>query len=190
MMIAATITEVLLTIHDFFAKVSQKRNKDSDVTAAIYLLEERLLTRGQVTLYIDKVCYKQLQQLVKPKKISHEVDDLIKARIFKLKDETVEHADSIDYEALKKEQFNLLKKIEKLASRLKKRKTYDELEDIAYDSGLEWDGKTMNNRDKASKGVLKNWPGPREDAHTYLSFLEAVERKSEIERLLEIVRLK
>ena len=114
----------------------------------------------------------------------------VERALIELKDETVEPADSIDYEALKKEHFNLLKKIEKLASRLKKRKTYDELEDIAYDSGLEWDGKTMKNRDKANKGVLTNWSGPREDAHTYLSFLEAVERKSEIERLLEMVRLK
>ena len=146
------------------------------------------MTRGPRTLYIDKELVDELRDLITPKKLSTELDELIKARVLELRG-NVTPEDHIDYEASKKEHAKLVRQVEKLTSFLKGRDIYEPLETQAYASGLQWDGRLMNNLEKATKGILTGWKGVAEDAHTFISLLEAVKRKSEIERQLEKVRL-
>ena len=148
------------------------------------------MARGQVTVYIDKDWYKRLQKLVAPKPSSRELDELIKNRVLELEGEGVELENTIDYEAAKKDHLKLVKEIDRFKSLLRKHNAYDRLEDLAYECGLEWDGKEMDNLENVSTGVLNKWDGPPEDAHIFLSFLEAIKKKTEIERQLEMVRLK
>lgn len=148
------------------------------------------MPRGQVTVYIDKDWYIRLQKLVAPKPSSRELDELIKNRVLEIEGEGVELENTIDYEGAKKDHLELVKKIDRFQSLLRKHDAYDRLEDLAYECGLEWDGKVMDNLEEVSTGVLNRWDGPPEDAHIFLSFLEAIKKKTEIERQLEMVRLK
>lgn len=147
------------------------------------------MARGNVTLYIDKGRYQELKEIIRPKKISQELDDLILQRLFELRG-NVKAEDQIDYDGLKKEHVRLLKDVEKFDRLLKDRNVYERLKNLAYDSGLEWDGRILDNLDKVSKGLLTQWKGVPEDAHTFISLLEAIQRKSEIEQQLELVRLR
>ena len=146
------------------------------------------MPRGPKTLYIDKDLYRELVDLIAPKKPSTELDELILARVLELRG-NVTPEDHIDYEAIKKEHVKLLREVEKLTNLLKGREVYKQLEDLGYASGLQWNGRLMNNLEKATKGILAGWRGVAEDAHTFISLLEAVKTKSEIERQLEKVRL-
>lgn len=72
------------------------------------------MARRAVTPYLDEVVYKRLQELIKPKRVSREIDDLIRRRIAELEGGEYNPAETEDYEALKREHNRLVREAEKL----------------------------------------------------------------------------
>jgi len=83
--------------------------------------------RKTVTVYLDEAAYQRLRELIAPKTISRELDDLIKKRIAELEGKEYNPLESADYEELKREYERLLKETEKVERTLKKRGTYQKL---------------------------------------------------------------
>ena len=89
-----------------------------------FSIEGLLMARKTITLYLDEVAYKRLKELIKPKKISREIDDLIRRRIAELEGGEYNPAETEDYGALKREHNRLVREAEKLRRHLKRRKVY------------------------------------------------------------------
>ena len=111
------------------------------------------MARKAVTLYLDEVAYKRLQELIKPKKISREIDDLIKRRIAELEGREYNPLEEADYEALKREHNRLVREAEKLQRHLKRLKVYSQLLNLM-----------------------------KEDAHQFITLLETICSKRKIAR--------
>jgi len=145
------------------------------------------MARKAVTLYLDEVAYKRLQELIKPKKISREIDDLIKRRIAELEGREYNPLEEADYEALKREHNRLVREAEKLRRHLKRRKVYKQLLQLAFNLGMKED---LSNLDEVVPKILDGWDGWKEDAHQFITLLETIHSKREIERKLEEIRMR
>ena len=143
------------------------------------------MARKAVTLYLDEVAYKRLQELIKPKKISLEIDDLIKRRIAELEGGEYNPLEEADYEALKREHNQLVREAEKLRRHLKRRKVYSQLLQLAFNLGMKED---LSNLDEITPKILDSWDGWKEDAHQFITLLETIRSKREIEQKLEEIR--
>ena len=145
------------------------------------------MARKAVTLYLDEVAYKRLQELIKPKKISREIDDLIKRRIAELEGGEYNPAETADYEALKREHNQLVREAEKLRRHLKRRKVYSQLLQLAFNLGMKED---LSNLDEVVPKILDSWDGWKEDAHQFITLLETIHSKRKIEQKLEEIRMR
>ena len=85
------------------------------------------MARKAVTLYLDEDAYQRLRELIAPKTISREIDDLIRKRIADLEGREYDPLESADYEEIKREYERLLKETDKMEKTLKKRETYQKL---------------------------------------------------------------
>jgi len=81
------------------------------------------VARKAITVYLDEAAYQRLRELIAPKAISRELDDLIRKRIVELEGKEYDSLESADYEELKREYERLLKETEKMERTLKKRGT-------------------------------------------------------------------
>ena len=144
------------------------------------------MARKTITVYIDEEAYKKLRKLIKPKKISQELDDLIKQRIAELEGREYNPLEEADYEALKREHNRLVREAEKLRRHLKGRKVYRQLLQLAFNLGMKED---LSNLDEVTPRILESWDGWKEDAHQFITLLETIRSKREIERKLEEIRM-
>jgi len=138
-----------------------------------------------VTLYLDEDAYQRLRELIAPKTISREIDDLIRKRIADLEGREYDPLETADYEELKREYEKLLKETEKMERTLKKRETYQKL--VAVTAEIEEELRTKDLKVVAPE-LLDRWDGAREDAHLFISFLEKLKKLKEAERQLEEIR--
>jgi len=141
--------------------------------------------RKTVTVYLDEAAYKRLRELIAPKTISRELDDLIKKRIAELEGKEYDPLESADYEELKREYERLLKETEKMGKTLKKRGTYRNL--VAVTAEIEEELGTKDLKTVAPV-LLDRWDGNREDAHLFISFLEKLKKVKDAESQLEEIR--
>ena len=145
------------------------------------------MARKAVTLYLDEVAYKRLQELIKHKKISREIDDLIRRRIVELEGGGYNPLEDMDYEGLKREHNRLVREAEKLRRHLKRRKVYKQLLQLAFNCGMK---ENLSNLDEVTPKILDSWDGWKEDAHQFITLLETIRNKREIEQKLEEIRLR
>lgn len=142
------------------------------------------MTRKSITVYIDKGIYEKLRQLIAPKLISRELEDLMRKRIEELEGREYDPLEHIDYEALKQEYDTIIRKIDKLKGFLEKRGAYRKLLALAVKIKLN----PYRKEDYAE--ILKRWRGRREDAHQFISLIELTNKQREIEQKLEEIRLR
>jgi len=143
------------------------------------------VARKAVTLYLDEDAYQRLRELIAPKTISREIDDLIRKRIADLEGREYDPLESADYEEIKREYERLLKETDKMEKTLKKRGTYQKL--VAVTAEIEEDLGTKDLKAVAPV-LLDKWEGAREDAHLFISFLEELKALKEAESQLEKIR--
>jgi len=146
------------------------------------------VARKTITVYIDEGGYKRLRELIAPKSISRELDDLIKKRIAELEGREYNPLESADYEELKREHSRLVREVEKLERHLKRRRVYDDLLKLAYDVDVKIRERDLSNIEEIAPKILDEWDGLKEDAHQFITLLETVRDKWEIERKLEEIR--
>jgi len=143
------------------------------------------VARKAVTVYLDEAAYQRLRELIAPKTISRELDDLIRKRIAELEGKEYDPFESADYEELKREYERLLKETEKMERTLKKRGTYQKL--VAVTDEIEEELGTKDLKTVAPM-LLDRWDEDREDAHLFISFLEKLKKMKEAEKQLEEIR--
>ena len=110
-----------------------------------------IMVRKTITVYLDEDAYKRLRELIKPKKISQELDMLIKRRIAELEGREYNPLEEADYEALKREHNRLVREAEKLRRHLKRRKVYSQLLQLAFNLGMKED---LSNLDEVVPKIL------------------------------------
>jgi len=142
------------------------------------------VSKKPVTLYLSAEPYDRLKELVES--VSQEVDKLIKQRLAELEGREYSPLESVNYEALKNSHFNLVRKVDKLEKHMRKRGVYNDLLDLAYDFGL--DGDSLGNLHEVAAKMLKKWVGIKEDVHQFISLLEAVKDKKDVEKRLGRIR--
>jgi len=145
------------------------------------------MPKKAVTLYLEAESYEALKKLVYPKPVSREVDVLIKQRIAELR-EAGYTPEPVDYEALKEEYYKLSKQMDQLRKTLTKQGFFEKLASTALELGF--NQRDFSNVTETSARMLKEWKGPREPLHLFISFLEAGRDKKKIEKQLEEIRLK
>jgi len=135
--------------------------------------------------------YRRLKELVAPKSISSEVNELIRKRVAELEGREYDVFEEADYEAVKREYQSLVREADKLKKLLEKRGTRRKLLEltrrILEEKGLERVGGRLR---EVSAEILRRWKGNRDDAHLYISLLELEKKKAEASRRLEEIRLK
>lgn len=145
------------------------------------------MVKKPVTLYVSSETYDALRRLIRPKPISREVEELMRARLAELKGEDGVEAEPVDYEALKDEYYRLARYMNQLRKTLTGYRFFEKLVEAARSHGI--DEKTFGNVPEVSARLLKEWEGPREPLHLFISFMEAAQEKKRIERQLEEIRL-
>lgn len=143
------------------------------------------MARKTITVYLDEQVYNRLRELIAPKTISRELDDLIKRRIAELEGREYNPLESADYEELKREYERLVKDIEKMKRPLQKRGVYRLL--IAITDEIMTELKTEDISQIAPR-LLQNWLGRKEDVHLFINLLEAMKKKLDTEKKLEEIR--
>lgn len=144
------------------------------------------MVKRAVTLFIDGEAYQALRKAVYPKKVSHEVEDLMRKRISELEGREYAPQEHVDYEVLKRDHTRLIIEVDRLEKALVKRKVYDDLGRLAVKLGLTPD---LRNLDEVAPKLLDEYKGLKEDTHQFLSLLETVKAKREVERKLDEIRI-
>jgi len=149
------------------------------------------MTRKAVTLYLEAEPYRRLKELVAPKSVSSEVNELIRKRVAELEGREYDVFEEADYEALKSEYQRLVGEADRLKKLLEKRGTRRELFELTVETmremGVEKVGGVL---EEVSAEILRRWKGSRDDAHLYISLLELEKKKAEASKRLEEIRLK
>jgi hypothetical protein len=144
------------------------------------------LVKRAVTLFIDGEAYQALRKAVYPKKVSQEVEDLMRKRVAELEGKQYEPQEQVDLGALKRDHARLIIEVDRLEKWLRKQKAYDDLGRLAVKLGLTPD---LRNLDEVAPKLLDEYKGLKEDTHQFLSLLETVKAKREVERKLDEIRI-
>ncbi|MEM4727309.1 MAG: hypothetical protein QXD04_03545, partial [Candidatus Bathyarchaeia archaeon] len=96
--------------------------------------------------------------------------------------------DEVDYEKLKRRHNSLVREVDALEKRLVKRGVYGELRELA-EKGLGLDVENFSNLDEVTPKLLKAYKGIPEDAHQFITLLETLREKRELESQLSQYRL-
>ncbi|MEM2922244.1 MAG: hypothetical protein QXF26_08020 [Candidatus Bathyarchaeia archaeon] len=147
--------------------------------------------RRYVTFYGEADVYEKFKKLLNAKepgrKISEELNNLMKKRIMELEGRPDQEIDPVEYEALKRQHSRLDKDEETLTKKLRKRKVYDDLCSLAYKLGLDF--KNCSNADEVAPKLLKEWDGGG-DIHEFITLTETIWEKRQVERRLAEIRMK
>jgi len=130
--------------------------------------------------------YRKLRERVAPKSISQELNDLMRKRLAELEGREYNPLESANYEELKREYDRLVKQIEKMKRPLQKRGVYQRLIAITDEAIQKLRTEDIG---RIAPEILREWDGSREDAHLFISLLEATKKKLEAEKQLEEIRL-
>ena len=149
------------------------------------------MARKTITLYLEAEQYRRLRELVAPKSVSREIDELIRRRLAELEGREYDAVEEADYEALKREYHRLVREADRLKKLLEKRGTRRKLlqltRRILEEMGLERVGDRLR---EVSAKILRRWKDSKDDAHLYINLLELEKKKAEASRRLEEIRLK
>mgnify|MGYP005644912273 CR=1 FL=1 len=146
---------------------------------------------GARTLYIEDDVWERIQELVKlgyAKNASQLVNLLLAEALDRLG-----HSGrpvSMSYEALKTRHTALTRKVSDLERQLRKiyANNYRALLTLAQKLGL--DSKTFNNLDLIAPKLISQWQGNPSALHLFITLLEQIKEKREIERKLSELRKK
>jgi hypothetical protein len=144
-----------------------------------------MMSKKQVTIVVDGEVYDALRKAISPKKISYEIEDLMEKRLAELKGTEYRQEEQVDYEALKREHDRLVKEVDRQEKWLRKRKAYENLARLAVKVGLTPD---LSRLDEVAPKLRREWTGSPQDAHLFISLLEAVRARRELERKLDEIR--
>lgn len=153
------------------------------------------MTRGLgkrvVTLYLNAGSYGELKRVCSRLgvSVSSKVDEWIRKG---LQESTGEDygIEKADYEELKRAHQRLIREVDRIERYLKKRRVYNDLLKLAYDVSAKIRERDLSNIGEIAPKILSEWDGLKEDAHQFITLLETVRDKWEIERRLEETRLK
>lgn len=138
---------------------------------------------------IDRELHAWLKQYTKKHNIT--VKEFIEQKIRETMKAEGEYIEDIDlklkqYERLKKAHEKLIQKRDKLLKQLQKRKVYAPMVKLAVRLGL--DTKKLSNLDQIIPRMIREHRGNSEDLHLFITFLETVKKKEEIQNKLTQIR--
>jgi len=142
-----------------------------------------------VNLLLDYEAYEHLRKLALESgtSVSEMVNDYIRSKVAELRGGNMQlQAKAVSYEGLKSLHTRLVKEVDALERRLTKRKVYDELVGFAGQKGLNLE--TLANLEDTMPKMLSEWKGLPEDMHQFITLLETVKRKRQVEEKLAEIR--
>lgn len=142
--------------------------------------------RKVVSIYVDPEAYSEMKRLCHNTgvSVSSRIDDLIKEWVQQATGKKFAE-NPIEYEGLKREHFKIVKDLDSIQNRLLRLKVYESLKQTAVKVGL---NREYTNVREVSGRFLQEWAGLKEHAHLFITLLELVQRKHEVERQLDGVR--
>ena len=140
-----------------------------------------------VMLYLSAEPYEELKRVCRllGVSVSSKVDELIIRGLKELTGREF-NVEERSYEELKCAYKRMLREVERLKRSLQKRGVYESL--VALTDEVAEDLQTED-ASKIIPEILRRWDGDREDAHLFISLLEAANKRVEVERKLEEIRL-
>jgi len=156
----------------------------------IYLVEECECVKRPVTLYLDSEQYELLKKtcIATGVSVSVKVDELIRHSIAETTGEKGEAGNPVDYEDLKRRHIKMVAELDKLYKRLEKTKRFDDMVEFAQKLGL--DTKNFSNLTGLAPTMLEKWNGLEEHLHLFISYLELLRDKRQVEANLKETRKK
>ena len=144
------------------------------------------MVRKQTTIYLDRGKYDRLKELVAPRPISREIDDLIEQKLIEIEGEGGEYEPTkVDYEELEKEHGKKHKEITHIESLLKVE--YDEVRRVTR--RCKFNEETLELTPEIVKCILDTYEGNPANAHIYINLIELTKKRREIEEQLMEIRL-
>jgi len=144
------------------------------------------MTKTTVSIFIEAEPYDALRKAIAPKKISREIEELVRKRLAELEGGEYKQEEHVDYEALERDHVRLVKEVDRQEKWLRKRKAYDDLVKVALKVGLS--PKDLSVLEEAAPKMMSEWKGLKEDVHLFITLLENVRAKRELERKLDEIR--
>jgi len=147
------------------------------------------MVRKAITVYLEADTWHKLVTLAREKlgkTGSQRLDELIAGEVAKLEGHEAPPTQSADYEQLKTLHYKLVKEVDLIERRLTKRKVYDELVGFAGQKGLNLE--TLANLEDTMPKMLSEWNGLPEDMHQFITLLETVKRKRQVEKKIAEIR--
>jgi hypothetical protein len=139
-----------------------------------------------VTLYVDGETFEVFRKAISPKPVSHELEEFMRKRVAELEGGEYRQEEHVDYEALERDHVRLVREVDRQEKWLRKRKAYDDLVKVALKVGLS--PKDLSVLEEAAPKMMSEWKGLKEDVHLFITLLENVRAKRELERKLDEVR--
>lgn len=141
--------------------------------------------KQQVTLYLDREIYERLKELLAPKPVSPEVENLMVKMIEEIEGADYRPEETVDYEDLEKQHGRIVKEIKRLERLLKDE--YDKLRRVTLRCKLSEE--TLELTPEIVKCILDTYEGNPANAHLYINLIELIKKRREIERQLNEIRL-
>ena len=139
-----------------------------------------------VTLYVDGEAFEAFRKAISPKPVSHELEEFMRKRVAELEGREYRQEEHVDYEALKREHIRLIREVDRHEKWLRKRKVYENLARLAVKVGLS--PRDLSGLEEAMPKMMSEWKGLKEDVHLFITLLENVRAKRELERKLDEIR--
>jgi len=152
------------------------------------------MARRTHTLYIDEDIWTKFRYLVpfrEKRSASDKIESFMRTYINECEgkaEDDLASSTTADYEDAKNLHNKVVRELDKIEKRLRQRRVYDELKDFSQKIGLNLE--TLNSLTNLAPELIQKWAGVKEDAHQWISLLELVKKKWEVEARLEEIRIK
>jgi hypothetical protein len=142
------------------------------------------MVKHTTTLTLDIDIFQRFK--AKVHNVSGEVEGFMRRRLAELDGKEPLQVSQDDYERLRNQQLELSREADKIVKGLTEQKQWESLSATAEEVGLNM--KDLNNLDKSIPQLFEAWQDAPDYMHRFVTFLEKLREKWEVERQLLGVR--
>lgn len=142
------------------------------------------MVKHTTTLTLDAEVFQRFK--AKVDNVSGEVESFMRRRLTELDGQDMLQVSQVDYERLRKEQIELSREADKIVKGLKEQSVWARLSAMAEEQGLNM--KDFDNLEKIIPQLFKAWQDAPDYMHRYVTFLEKLKQKWNVEKQLLRIR--
>lgn len=142
------------------------------------------MVKHTTTLTLDIDIFQRFK--AKVGNVSGEVETFMRQRLTELDGKEPLQISQDDYERLRREHLELSREADKIVKGLQEQKVWDSLSTMAEEAGL--NVKDLSNLDKTVPQLFKAWQEAPDYMHRYVTFLEKLKEKWNVEKQLLRIR--